>query len=423
MLSRTTVIVAVSVALLSWGCKSSPGNNGSEQQETNNQANNESEDAGPVKEIGEDYEPPFYDEDPTVQQPEDNPAIDENPNLAQIQLPPGFQIRMYADVPNARSLEMASDGTLFVGNRSGDKVFAVKDTDGDMQADETITVASGLNMPNGVAMHDGDLYIAEVSKVWRFPGILESLPEIPEKELVNDSFPNDRHHGWKFIKFGPDGKLYVPVGAPCNICKTDYNEYSNIMRMDPDGSNLEMYVKGVRNTVGFDWDPETGDLWFTDNGRDNMGDNRPPDELNHVTEQGQHFGYPFCHGGFVLDPEFGEGKSCDDYRPPAQNLGPHVAALGMEFYEGEMFPEEYRKQIFIAEHGSWNRSEKIGYRVMLVRLDDDRTPTSLEVFAKGWLQGQSSWGRPVDVEVISDGSLLVSDDAAGAVYRIVYVGE
>jgi glucose/arabinose dehydrogenase len=417
MLYTRYLAIALLVTSLGWGCKNSPDGNG-DQTPTNN-----GEDAGPVEELGEDYEFPFYDADPTVEQPEDNPAFEEHPNLAQIMLPPGFQIRMYAEVPNARSLELADDGTLFVGNRSGDKVFAVTDTDGDMKADESITIASGMNMPNGVALHEGDLYVAEVNKVWRYPDILDSLPDVPEKQLVNDDFPDDRHHGWKFIKFGPDGKLYVPVGAPCNICKTDYNEYSNIMRMNPDGSELEMYVKGVRNTVGFDWDPVTDDLWFTDNGRDRMGDNRPPDELNHVTEQGQHFGYPFCHGGFILDPEFGEDKDCADYRPPAQNLGPHVAALGMEFYEGEMFPDEYDQQIFIAEHGSWNRSEKIGYRVMLVRLDENREPTSLEVFARGWLQGESSWGRPVDVEVMGDGSLLVSDDAAGAVYRIVYVGE
>lgn len=366
--------------------------------------------------------PPFVDADPTVDQPEDNPAFQEHPDLKKIKLPPGFQIRMYAEVPNARSLELAPDGTLFVGNRSGNKVYAVRDTDDDMQGDEVITIASGLRMPNGVAFRDGDLYVAEVSKVWRFADILNNLQD-PQKELVSDEFPTDSHHGWKFIKFGPDGKLYVPVGAPCNICKTDYTKFSNIMRMDPDGSNLEMYVKGVRNTVGFDWHPDTGNLWFTDNGRDMMGDNMPPDELNRVTRQGQHFGYPFCHGGFAPDPKFGDQADCDEFRPPAQKLGPHVAALGVEFYEGDMFPGEYKKQAFIAEHGSWNRSNKIGYRVTLVRLDDNQNVTSYEVFAKGWLQGESSWGRPVDVEVMADGSMLVSDDAGGKVYRIVYTGE
>jgi len=371
---------------------------------------------------GDEYAPPFVDADPTVDVPGPHPEADDHPNLARIQLPPGFEIRMYAQVPNARSLELAPDGTLFVGNRSGDKVYAVFDRDGDRRADERITIASGLSMPNGVALHDGDLYVAEISRVWRFPNILERLPEVPEKVLVTDAFPSDEHHGWKYIAFGPDGKLYVPVGAPCNICKTDYNEYSNIMRMDPDGSNLETYVKGVRNSVGFDWHPETNDLWFTDNGRDRMGDNIPPDELNHVTAPGQHFGYPYCHGGFVKDPKYGDEAECDAFRAPAQNLGPHVAALGMEFYEGDMFPEAYRGQIFIAEHGSWNRSNKIGYRVTLVRLGPDGAAESYEVFAKGWLRGEEAWGRPVDLEVMPDGSMLVSDDAAGAVYRIIYTG-
>jgi glucose/arabinose dehydrogenase len=365
--------------------------------------------------------PPFVDEDPTVQPPTDHPDFDEHPNLSKIQLPPGFEIRMYAEVPNARSLELASDGTLFVGNRSGNEVFAVRDTDDDFDGDEVLTIASGLNRPNGVAMKDGDLYVAEVGKVWRFPDILDNLQN-PSKTLVTDAFPTDGHHGWKFIEFGPDGKLYVPVGAPCNVCNEDYGTYSNIRRMDPDGSNLETYVKGVRNTVGFDWHPKSGELWFTDNGRDNMGDNRPPDELNRVTRKGEHFGFPYCHGGYIQDPNF-DSKGCEQFVPPTRKLGPHVAALGIEFYEGEMFPDEYQNMAFIAEHGSWNRSNKIGYRVTLVRLNDSNEATSYEVFARGWLQGESEWGRPVDVEVMSDGSMLVSDDASGHVYRIVYEGQ
>jgi len=379
-----------------------------------------SADAASRVDEGDDYAPPFVDNDPTVPPDGDHPAFEAHPNLAKIRLPPGFSIDVYAEVSKARSLELAPDGTLFVGNRSGDSVYAVLDPDRDHEADDLVTVASGLRMPNGVALRGGDLYVAEVGRVWRFPGILGTLPEIPKKELVSDAFPTDEHHGWKFIAFGPDDKLYVPVGAPCNICKTDYDTYSNIMRMDPDGSNLEMYVKGVRNTVGFDWHPVTKELWFTDNGRDRMGDNSPPDELNRVTEKGQHFGYPYCHGGFVADPKYGDEAACDEFVPPVQRLGPHVAALGVEFYEGSMFPEAYRGQAFIAEHGSWNRSEKIGYRVTLVRLDDEHRATSYEVFARGWLQGESAWGRPVDVEVMDDGSLLVSDDAAGAVYRITH---
>jgi glucose/arabinose dehydrogenase len=356
--------------------------------------------------------------------PAENPDLDEFPKLGQIELPDGFQIRMYApDVPNARSLELSDSGTLFVGNRKGDKVFAVLDEDGDYRADEVKVIAEGLRSPNGVALHEGDLYVAEVSKVWRYPDIEANLDEPPEPELVSDAFPTDGSHGWKFIKFGPDGKLYVPVGAPCNICKPDSDTYANLQRMDPDGSNLEVYARGIRNTVGFDWHPETDELWFTDNGRDMMGDDRPPDELNRAPEAGLNFGYPYCHGGDIPDPEFGDEAECDEFVAPAQKLGPHVAALGMQFYTGESFPAEYKNQIFIAEHGSWNRSSKIGYRVMLVRLDDQGNATSYEPFATGWLQGESSWGRPVDLEIMDDGSMLVSDDASGTIYRIVYVGE
>jgi glucose/arabinose dehydrogenase len=237
--------------------------------------------------------------------------------------------------------------------------------------------------------------------------------------VIKDDFPTDRSHGWKFIAFGPDNKLYVPVGAPCNICLRDNEIYASITRMDPDGSNHEVFAHGIRNTVGFDWHPETNELWFTDNGRDMMGDDIPPDELNRAPQKGIHFGYPFFHGNSIPDPEFGEGKNADDYVMPVQELGPHVAALGMRFYTGNMFPAEYRNQIFIAEHGSWNRSEKIGYRVMLVKLNGNNA-VSYEPFAEGWLRGESVSGRPVDVLVMPDGALLLSDDYAGVIYRITY---
>lgn len=344
----------------------------------------------------------------------------QDPKLAQIELPPGFHIDDYApDVPGARSLELSDSGTLFVGTRGEGKVYAVVDTDGDKHADEVKVIASGLRMPNGVALHDGDLYVAEIGKVWRFPDIEQHLDDPPEPKLVTDAFPEDRHHGWKYINFGPDGKLYVPVGAPCNICEPDFDKYANLQRMDPDGSNREVFATGIRNTVGFDWNPKTGVLWFTDNGRDMLGDNRPPDELNRAPEPGMNFGYPYCHGGDIPDPQYGSEANCDQFVPPAQKLGPHVAALGVQFYDGEMFPEAYQNQIFIAEHGSWNRSNKIGYRVTLVRHDGPDT-TSYEPFATGWLQGESAWGRPVDLEIMDDGSLLVSDDAGGRIYRISY---
>ncbi|NIW00358.1 sorbosone dehydrogenase family protein [Candidatus Saccharibacteria bacterium] len=344
--------------------------------------------------------------------------------LDQIELPPGFQISIFAgDVPNARSMALSPNGTLFVGTRTAGNVYAIVDEDDNYQADKVITIASGLNMPNGVGLRDGDLYVAEVNRIWRYDDIESNLQKPPDPVLVNGDYPDDRHHGWKFIRFGPDGKLYVPVGAPCNICNAaeDDQRYASITRINPDGSSLEVYAHGVRNSVGFDWHPETKELWFTDNGRDYLGDNRPPDELNHAPQQGMHFGYPFCHGGDISDPEFGNQRPCSDFTPPAMKLGPHVAALGMRFYTGDMFPQEYHQQIFIAEHGSWNRSIPIGYRITLVRLENNQA-VSYEAFAEGWLQGEEDWGRPVDVLVMPDGSLLVSDDKAGAIYRVTYEG-
>lgn len=337
-----------------------------------------------------------------------------------IKLPKGFKIEVYADdVPNARSMVLSSSGILFVGTRNEGNVYAVLDNDKDNKADEVITIDSGLKMPNGVALLNGDLYVAEVSRILKYKDIENSFRNSPEPEIVFDDYPTETHHGWKFIAFGPDEKLYVPVGAPCNVCYKENKIYSSITRINPDGSDLEIFAHGVRNTVGFDWHPETKELWFTDNGRDMMGDNIPPDELNRASEKDMHFGFPFVHGKDIKDPEFGEGKNPNDYTPAAQELGPHVAALGMRFYTGEMFPDEYKNQIFIAEHGSWNRSKKIGYRVMLVKLEDGKA-VSYEPFAEGWLQGESVSGRPVDVLVMPDGALLVSDDYAGVIYRISY---
>lgn len=337
-----------------------------------------------------------------------------------IQLPPGFRIEVYADnVPGARSMAMSESGILFVGTRGAGKVYAVLDTNKDYKADKVITIADGLDYPNGVALHNGDLYVAEISRVIKYPDIENHLQNPPSPVVVNDNFPADRHHGWKFIKFGPDGKLYVPVGAPCNICKSEDERFASIMRMNPDGSDLEVFAHGVRNTVGFGWSPVDNVLWFTDNGRDMLGDNLPPDELNRAPEIGMNFGYPYMHGKDIRDPDYGEGVDLSQFTKPVQELGPHVASLGMEFYTGSMFPNEYKNSIFIAEHGSWNRSKKIGYRVTFVKLDGNE-PVSYEPFAYGWLQGESVSGRPVDVEQMADGSLLVSDDYAGMVYRISY---
>jgi glucose/arabinose dehydrogenase len=342
--------------------------------------------------------------------------------LEQIKLPPGFEISVYASgAENARSMTLSPNGTLFVGTRSAGNVYAIVDRNGDFQADQVIKVAQGLNSPNGVAFRDGALYVAEINRVLRFDDIESRLTSSSQPVVVNDQFPKDGHHGWKFIRFGPDGLLYVPVGAPCNICNRNPDRYAVIMRMRPDGTNLETFARGIRNTVGFDWHPVTKELWFTDNGRDWLGDDQPPDELNRAPQPGLHFGYPYCHGANIPDPEFGSKRQCSEFTAPAQNLDPHVAALGMRFYTGTMFPESYRQQVFIAEHGSWNRTTPIGYRVMLVRLDNNRA-VSYEPFAEGWLQEGRPWGRPVDVLVMPDGSLLVSDDRAGVIYRIRYTG-
>jgi glucose/arabinose dehydrogenase len=347
-----------------------------------------------------------------------NELVSENPG--EIKMPSGFKIEVYAgNVSGARSMTISNSGILFVGTRGEGKVYAILDTNKDYKADKVITIASGLNSPNGVALRNGDLYVAEISRVIKYPDIEDHLNNPPPPVVVNDSFPTARHHGWKFIKFGPDDKLYVPVGAPCNICLSKDKRFASIMRMNPDGSDLDIFASGVRNTVGFDWSPIDHVLWFTDNGRDLLGDNLPPDELNRAPEKGMNFGYPFMHGKDIRDPEFGKGIDLSKFTKPVQELGPHVASLGMEFYTGDMFPEYYKKSIFIAEHGSWNRSKKIGYRVTFVKLDGN-TPVSYTPFATGWLQGESVSGRPVDVEQMKDGSLLVSDDYGGVIYRITY---
>lgn len=342
--------------------------------------------------------------------------------LERIKLPEGFKIKIFAEVNNARSLAISPSGTVFVGNKDGDKVYAVKDTDGDFKADKKWVIDSGLNQPNGVAFRGGNLYVAEINRIVKYENIESNLDSPPDPIVVNDTYPTEAHHGWKYIAFGPDGKLYVPVGAPCNICESEDSIFNTITRMNVDGSGKEIYAKGVRNTVGFTWHPITNELWFTDNGRDMMGDDIPPCEFNHAPQAGMHFGYPYCHGGTIKDPEFGDKHACSEFTAPAQPLGPHVAPLGVKFYTGKMFPEEYTNQAFIAEHGSWNRSTKIGYRISLVKTKDNGESAGYETFASGWLNEKEgkAWGRPVDVLVLPDGSMLVSDDYAGVIYRISY---
>lgn len=343
-------------------------------------------------------------------------------NLSQIVLPHGFEISIFSDaVSGARSLAYGEDGTIFVGTRGVGSVYALTDSDGDSKAEVVRTILNRRNIPNGVAFQNGDLYIAEINRVLRLENIESNLDDPPPPEIIRDGFPSDRLHGWKYIAFGPDGLLYVPVGAPCNVCEPPDWRYSTILRMTSDGDELEVFASGIRNTVGFDWHPETGELWFTDNGRDWLGDNLPPDELNRAPKPGLHFGYPYLHGLEIKDPDFWDRRENIEMTLPEQELGPHVAALGMDFYEGDQFPQDYKGDIFIAEHGSWNRSVPIGYRVTRVKLEGGRA-VSYEVFAEGWLNEGSSWGRPVDVLELPDGSILVSDDKAGAIYLISYTG-
>lgn len=343
--------------------------------------------------------------------------------LNTIKLPAGFSIAVYAEVDNARSMAISPNGTLFVGNRDEDKVYAVRDTDGDNIADKKWVLASGLDMPNGVAFRDGALYVAENSKVWRWDGIESKLANPGKPTMVNDQFPTEDHHGWKYIAFGPDGKLYVPVGAPCNICESKDPIFASITRMNPDGSGREVFASGVRNTVGFTWHPQTGEMWFTDNNRDSMGDDLPNCELNTASKANMHFGYPYCHEGTLPDPDFGKKRPCSDFTAPAFKMGAHTAPLGLKFYTGTQFPAAYQGNLFVAEHGSWDRSKKVGYKVTMVKVSNNKA-TGAEVFASGWLNDtdQKAWGRPVDVLLLKDGSMLVSDDRAGVIYRITYKG-
>jgi glucose/arabinose dehydrogenase len=364
------------------------------------------------------------------------PAAPQDLALDQIKMASGFKIELFATgVTNAREMALGSKGTVFVGSRNrpaGDTVYAVVDQNGDHKADQVIPIAMGLNEPSGVAFRDGTLYVGEIHRVVKFENIESKLQSPGEPVVVYDKLPQDRHHGQKFIAFGPDGLLYVPVGGPCNVCDKEKDDprYATILRMKPDGSGVEVFASGVRNSVGFDWHPQTRELWFTDNGRDNMGDDVPRDELNTAPKKGLHFGFPFCHQGDVSDPELGKQRPCSGFQPPARALDAHVAAIGMRFYTGTMFPAEYRNQIIIAEHGSWNRSVPQGYRLSLVKLDGNKV-VSYTRFAEGWLRGMKPaaaggamvgdvWGRPADVLVMRDGSLLVSDDKAGVIYRITY---
>ena len=334
---------------------------------------------------------------------------------ADIKLPDGFQIEVYSDnVPGARSLAHG-DNYLFVSTRDQGNLYAIN-IDGSEK--KVNTFISGLYMPNGIAFHNGDLYVAEIHRVLKFEGIEDAIKsgQVPKYSVIS-KYPTDQHHGWRYIVIGGDDRIYIPIGAPCNVC--DEQGYAVITSMNLDGTDKRIIAEGIRNTVGMTFHPTTGELWFTDNGRDMLGDNIPPCELNKLSYEGEHFGFPFCHGSDIEDPNYGSLGQCSNTTIPIQELGPHVAPLGLKFYTGDMFPQEYRNQVFIPEHGSWNRSNKIGYRITKVTLDGDQS-TSYETFAEGWLDEGKTLGRPVDLLIMKDGSMLVSDDHNGAIYRITY---
>jgi glucose/arabinose dehydrogenase len=334
-----------------------------------------------------------------------------------IKVPAGFKVELWASgINNARAMTWGDKGTLFVSSRVAGQVYAIVDKG---SSREVKVIAKGLELPNGVAFKDGTLYVAEISKIWKLENIEASLDSPPAPKMVYETLPKDQPHGWKYLAFGPDGKLYFNIGAPCNICMPP-DTHANLSRVNPDGTGFEYVAHGVRNSVGFDWHPVSKNLYFATHARDWLGDDLPSDRFDMVTKKGQHFGFPFCHQGDVLDPEFGKGKNCNDYEKPLLKTGPHVAGNGVEFYTGSMFPAEYKNRAFLAQRGSWNRSKKVGFRVMMVTLDAKGGVAKYEPFAEGWLQGDQIWGRPVYTRQMKDGSLLIADDYAGAIFRVSY---
>lgn len=336
------------------------------------------------------------------------------------EVPEGFKIELFADnVDGARQMALSDSGIVYTGSRKPGKVHAMVDKDNDFKVDEVVLIADGLYLPSGIAYKDGDLYVAEVDKILRFKDIDKNYDKKPEPEVVFDKLPSESHHGWKYIKFGPDGHLYIPIGVPCNICNEDDERFGTIGRLNVETKEFELIATGVRNSVGFDWHPETKELWFTDNGRDWMGDDLPPCELNIVTEEGQFFGFPYVHGNDVIDPEFGDELGDRKYQKPAWEYQAHVAPLGMLFYTGDMFPEEYKNTPLVTLHGSWNRSTKVGYKVVHMPLEGNQV-LSEDDFVTGWLKGDEVLGRPNDIIMLPDGSILISDDGFSKVYRVSY---
>jgi glucose/arabinose dehydrogenase len=354
---------------------------------------------------------------PNPGQPTPTPRAELDKILATIKLPPGFKIAVWADgVPQARQMAWGDKGTLFVGTFDKGTVHSVSGPDGQKVVKPFIT---GLRMPTGVAFQDGALYVVDIDKLYRYDNPEANLEKAPEGKVVYDDFPPYVPHGWKYLV--PDGKgwFYIPVGVPCNICLPPAST-GHYRRVDPKTGAAEIVALGVRNSVGGAVDPRSGQLWFTDNGRDWISDDLPNDEVNRVSKIGEHFGYPYCHQGDLADPKYGNDRKCSEFTPPVYKQGPHIAGLGMKFYTGDMFPAEYKNGIFIAQHGSWNRAKKLGYRVLFLSVDPDGKNPKEQVFAGTWLDDQKILGRPADVLQAPDGSLLVADDQTGAIYRISY---
>lgn len=340
-------------------------------------------------------------------------------DLKQLSLPAGFKIDYFAtDLTNARQMALSDSGIIYVGSMKAGNVYALKDSNGDGKAEQRWLIAENLTRPSGIAWRDGDLYVAAINEIIRFPGIDQRL-DSPVSEIFFSDLPEDIHHGWKFLRFDKDGNLIIPVGAPCNICEITTKTHARILSLNMQTKQLTELAKGVRNSVGFDFHPDSGELWFSDNGRDMLGDDLPPDEINRITKAGQHFGYPYIHGGDIPDPEFGEGHKPEDYQYPAQNLGAHVAPLGIHFYRGDQFPAAYKKQLFVAEHGSWNRSKKSGYKIGLAWIENNKV-NRYETFISGFMKDEKTYGRPAAILELPDGSLLISDDFAHQIYRVTY---
>jgi len=336
--------------------------------------------------------------------------------LEKIKLPPGFTISVWAKVPDARAMTLGDNGTVFIGSKSAGNVYAITQHNGQQQVH---VIAGRLKEPTGVTFLNRALYVATPKHILRFRDIEQNLenPVIPE--AIPITLLDQNTHSPGYLAAGPDSKLYLSVIAPCNVCEVDPNQFALIAVMQPDGSNLEIFAHGVRHSAGFDWHPTQKTLWFTDISRNWMGDNLPPDELNHAPEKAMHFGFPYCHGNTILDPKFGAKRGCEKFTAPVLDLDPHVAPMGMRFYTGELFPEQYHQQIFVAKSGSWNRREKTGYEIESIQIKDNQV-LNKQIFASGWLDNNEAWGRPVDLLIMPDGTMLVSDDIAGVIYRIHY---